>query len=146
MKFAPKSDKELSEANLLPAGIYDFEIGTAEDKVSHAGNEMIKVDLTVFDANGGKRFVYDYLMEAMAYKLKHAAQACGLEDKYNNGSLTADDFIGKCGKLKLKIQSDKNGVYADKNVVHDYVVDKDPKATKQEAKNLDDILNDSIPY
>lgn len=142
MKVTPKTDKQISEANLMPGGIYDFEIGTATDEVSKSGNEMIKVDLTVFDAQGNKRFIFDYLLDAVAFKIKHAAEACGLLDKYEAGLIVAEDFIGKSGKVKIKIQKDKTGQYADKNVVADYVVDKDPKETKSVTKELDD----SIPF
>jgi hypothetical protein len=63
----------------------------------------------------------DYLVEKRAEKLKHAAAACGLLDKYETGSLPASDFRGKRGRLKLAVEKGKNG-YADRNVVADYLV------------------------
>lgn len=142
MKFNPKTENEIKAANLLPAGIYDAEIGTAEDKTSAAGNEMIKLDVTVFDKGGGKHFIFDYLLEAMAYKLRHASEACGLLDKYAKGTLEADDFINKTCKVKLKIDISKDAKYSDKNVIVDYIVNEKP----QEKKSLDNALNDSVPF
>lgn len=141
MKFSPKSADEVNSFKLLPPGTYNAEIGTAEDKVSAAGNEMIKVDLSVYDSNGKVFYVFDYLLEALAYKLRHAAEACSLLDKYEAGNLMADDFIGKCCKVKIKIDKAKEPQYSDKNSVVDYVIDKE----KQPVGKPEDI-DDSIPW
>jgi hypothetical protein len=155
MKFTPKSDKEISEERLLPEGTYGFEISGGVDKQSKAGNDMIELTVRVFKPDGTFLLVTDYLMEAILYKVSHAAKACGLEDKYNAGTLLGEDFIGKTGELKLGIQKDKNGQYPDKNVIKDYVVPKDgksaaiPKGSNKAAstKKVDTSdLEDSIPF
>lgn len=153
MKFTPKSDKELAEERLLPEGTYGFEISKGEDKTSKAGNEMIELLVRVFKEDGSFLLVTDYLMEAIMYKVSHAAKACGLEDKYNAGTLHGEDFVGKTGQLKLGIQKDKNGTYPDKNVVKDYIVPKDgeesvvPKGSNKAAGNKPkDDLEDEIPF
>lgn len=152
MKFTPKSDKELAEERLLPEGTYGFEISGGEDKTSKAGNDMIELTVRVFKPDGSFLLVTDYLMEAILYKVSHAAKACGLEDKYMAGSLSGQDFIGKTGELKLGIQKDKNGTYPDKNVVKDYIVPKDgeavvPKGSNKSAEQQkQDFINDSIPF
>jgi Protein of unknown function (DUF669) len=155
MKFTPKSDKEIAEERLLPEGEYGFEISQGVEKTSKAGNEMIELTVRVFKDDGSFLLVTDYLMESMMYKVSHAAKACGLEDKYNMGKLTGDDFVGKTGQLKLGIQKDKNGQYPDKNVVKDYIVPKDgeqavkPKgsiaASKDKKVDTSD-LEDEIPF
>lgn len=145
MKFEPKSEKEVSNANLLPLGTYDAEVGTAEDKVSAAGNEMIKLDLSVYDATGKTHFVYDYLLEALAYKLRHAAEACGLLERYEAGNLEAEDFIGKTCKVKIKVQVDKDGKYPDKNVIQDYVIPaKKVQSISKDA--IEEMLDDEIVF
>lgn len=140
MKFSPKTDKELKEANLLQPGIYDFEVIAAEDKTSAAGNEMIALNMKVY---GDNRIVYvtDYLMEKMAFKLRHACDACGLLKQYESGELQASDFEGKSGKVKLKIDTDKEGKYADKNGVADYVKS---ESNAELAKSVTD--DDSVPF
>jgi hypothetical protein len=145
--FTPKSEQELS--NTWPKGEYAFEIISAEDKISISGNEMIALELWIFNAEGKQRKVKDYLMEKLAYKLKHCAEACGLD--YNSGRLEADDFIGKTGTCKVQVQKDPNGLYGDKNVIADYVVTGEAlvKVVKNTVKNapkdeLDD--SDSIPF
>lgn len=143
MKFAPKKESELSTFTLIPAGIYDCEVMEAEDKISTAGNEMIKVKLGVFDAQGKKHVIFDYLMEKIAYKLRHAAYAFGQGDAYDKGTLEAIDLQGQAAKVKIKIDPAKDG-YDAKNVVVDYIVpDKvDEKTVKSTPKDLDD----SIPF
>lgn len=123
MKFQPKTERQIAEEGLMPKGTYSFEVFEAADKVSKTGNDMIELRLRVFDAEGNSRgMVTDYLLEKLAYKLRHAADACGILDKYESGEIAAADFSGKYGDLKIGIQSDKEGKYPDKNVVADYVV------------------------
>lgn len=121
MKFQPKTERELVEENLLPKGVYDCEIARALDKVSKNSNEMIELSLQIFTDEGRTFFVTDYLLESMGLKLYRAAEAFGLLDKYDAGMLIADDFIGRTGKCKVGIQSDKSGRYPDKNVIIDYL-------------------------
>jgi hypothetical protein len=150
MKFQPKSKSEIDSDGLLTPGEYDFEIVTAEDTISKSsGNEMIKLKVNVFDANGGKRTIFDYLMPSVAFKLRHAAEACGLEDEYESGNLEAFDFEGKTGRCKVNIQKDKSGQYPDKNGIADYIplvttgtVEKKTQRAKTKAEDLDD----SIPF
>ena len=66
--------------------------------------------------------ITDYLVEKRIEKLRNAARACGLLDRYEAGTLTDTDFRGKRGNLKLGIEKGKKG-YPDKNVVIDYVCD-----------------------
>jgi Protein of unknown function (DUF669) len=133
VKFTPKTDEELATENLLQPGDYDFEVSDAEETISKAGNSMIKMKVKVFDDLGSYRVVFDYLMESVAYKLKHAAKAVGLGDAYERGELEAYDFINRSGRCKINIQKDKSGQYPDKNGITDYLVD---EATKTEARTV----------
>lgn len=149
MRFQPKSEKEIAESNLLPEGEYPFEISGGEDKVSKSGNEMIELLVRVYKPDGNFSIVHDYLLESIAYKLRHAAETCGLLEKYEAGELKGQDFIGKTGMLKLKIQKDKAGQYADRNTVADYIVKDGEKAELPKAKagTVGAILEgDEIPF
>lgn len=144
MKFSPKAESELNQFTLLPAGIYDCEVMEAEDKVSTAGNPMIKIKLNVFDAQGKKHVIFDYLMEKLAYKLRHAAYTFGQGASYEKGTLEGIDLQGQGGKIKIKINPAKDG-YEAKNVVVDYVVPlKTEKLTK--AKIDDALGSEEIPF
>lgn len=148
MKFTPKTEKEITEENLLPEGRYDFEISGAEETLSKKGNEMIKLMVRVYKPDGKFNIVTDYLLESMLYKLLHCCEACDLMAQYESGRLSADDFIGKTGQLKLVVKIDETGNYPDQNSIKDYVVDKNKPITKNPLQEVLDEANDDdeIPF
>lgn len=119
MKFSPKTEDDIKREALLPPGEYDFEVIKSEDKQSQSGNDMIAVQLKVFGPNG-ERTVRDWLMEKMAYKLRHFCAATGILPKYEAGTLTAEDCLGRSGKVKIVIKDDAQ--YGPQNSVKDYAV------------------------
>jgi hypothetical protein len=137
LSFQPMSEEEV--LNLLKPGIYKFEVRGAEDAVSKKGNPMIKLSLVTWDEKGRERYVTDYLMAAMMYKIKHFCDATGLDDKYLSGSFNAQDCIGKTGQFKLRIEESDG--YAPKNSVQDYI--KALKVVKEEVP-FDD--SEDLPF
>lgn len=151
MRVAPKTAQEIAEAGLWPAGIYDFEIIEAEDTTSKtSGNDMIKLKVKIFNESGQSQNLFDYLLDAVAYKLRHAAEAFGLLDEYEAGGFDAIDCIGKTGQCKVKIDKDKSGAYPDKNGIADYIVTPSVvgmvKAEKKARVAGGGDLDDSIPF
>jgi hypothetical protein len=145
MKYTPKTEDQLQEESLLPEGIYDFEVATTDDKPSKAGNDMITLKLLVF-SDSGTRYITDYIALGNTFgerKLRHAAVACGLHVEYDSGSLCADDFYGKTGKVLLKKQPAKDD-FPPKNSVADYQPrDDDAPAPTRPAR---DIIDDDLPF
>ena len=146
MKFQPKTEQEIQESGLWPAGEYNFEIIDSEDAVSSNGNDMIKIKVRIFNPEGKSIILFDYLLEAMAFKLRHCAEACGIIDKYNSGNLRAEDFMAKAGMLMLEIQNEssdkKTGKkYPKKNFIADYI--KDNGTTFPPPKSFHD---DTVPF
>lgn len=121
MKFAPKSEKEIAEAGLMPKGIYPFEVIDAEDSVSKKGNDMIVATLRIFTPDGKSRQLNAYLMEAMAAQLFHFCTYSGLAAEYGAGTLEAAHCVGKTGYVKIGIKEDKTGQYGPQNNVVDFV-------------------------
>lgn len=152
MKFQPKTDEELAEENLLPEGEYSFEISGAEDTVSKSsGLDMIVLTVRVYKPDGNFNLITDYLSSSpkAAFKLSNICKACGIKDKYDAGELQSEDFIGKTGMLKLKVQKDASGQYADRNAVGSYVVPKDGDAKVEPPKDaLSKVIDgdDNIPF
>lgn len=139
MQVTPKTDKELS--NLFEEGTYDAEIVKAEEATSSKGNDMIVVTLRVYDGAGSSKFVTDYLMDKIPYKLKHICKACDLLPDYENGTIDAAKFVGKSVKIKLNIQEDKENKYPDKNIIKDYI-----SGTKTMQPASTKMVDDSIPF
>jgi len=149
MNYRPKSTDELKAMDLLPAGTYPFRVTTAEDAVSNAGNEMIKLKLHVMDpATSRQTFVFDYLLEAMAHKLRHFCEAVDILDKYESGTLTPKDCEGLEGELELIVEPAK-GDWQAKNAVRDYnIFAEDAKPAESTALNAKAVESedDSIPF
>lgn len=119
MKFIPKSEDDLVRESLLEPGEYPFRVIDAVDATSKNGNEMIKLKLEVFGKNGDTAHVFDYLLEKMAFKLRHFAESAGMLDKYERGEFSAMDCMEKQGYVSLDIEPASNG-YSAKNAVKDY--------------------------
>lgn len=119
MRFQPKSEEEIQKANLAPAGEYDFQVVSAEDATSKKGNPMIKIKLGIFSGEAMAWQVTDYLIEAMAEKLRHFCDCVGLLKKYEAGTLDAIDCRGREGRVILEIE-EQTGFHS-KNSVVNYV-------------------------
>lgn len=144
----PKSAEQIKAESNFPVwkpGVYDFEIRAAEDTVSKSGNDMVKLTVDIFNEEGRKQTIFDYLLESVPYKLRHCVDVCGLGKQYDSGFLDAVEFEGKTGRCKLNIQKDKTGQYPDKNGIADYVVEEAPQPVKFRPREMAD-LDDDIPF
>lgn len=106
-----------------PAGDYDFTVHEAlEERSKSSGNEQIKLTLYVFNRDGNKRTVFDYLSstEESQWKVRHFCEAVGLTEQYENGDLEVNDIVEKSGELRLRVKPASNG-YPANNSVGDYV-------------------------
>ena len=147
MRFQPQTEAEISEGSLLPKGDYTFEVLEAVEKTSKAsGNDMIALKIGVHH-NDSVFGVFDYLVagEKTAYKVRHFADAIGMIDQYEAGSLDASELVGKAGKCKIDTQAAQNG-YAAKNVVRDYIKRGESAVSSKPKSKTDDDLNDPIPW
>jgi len=122
MRFTPKSEEEITAANLLEGGEYPFEVADAEEGQSKSGNDMIKLRLKVLGPDERQYGVFDYLVgtEGSAYKVRHFAESVGLLPQYEAGELEAISLIGRTGYCQVGID-DKNKAYPAKNVIRDYL-------------------------
>lgn len=131
MRFTPSTDAEIaansSSFAVWPAGEYDFEVKDAAEKESKNGNEMIELQVTIFDTEGNRSMVFDYLVHTpkAAYKVKHFADATGMEDRYARGEMQAHDCVFKKGRCKVIVKKgerkDDGSFYPDRNSISDYV-------------------------
>ncbi len=148
----PLSREQSKQGDIIQPGIYPFEVVDASDEISQSGKEMIKLKLKVFLEDGRERIIFDYLLEAMEFKMAHFFDSVGLWDKYESGVVTADDCFGRSGELKVYIQKDKKGQHPDKSSVADYMLTDAQEAAKMERKvtaakqQSDDFKDDELPF
>jgi hypothetical protein len=121
VKFTPKTERELAEEGMLPDGtVCDFEVTEAEDAVSKAGNDMIALKLKVWRPNGSTMQLRDWLVSSQHFKLMAFANATGMREAYDAGTMEAADMAGVCGKVKLGVEP-ASGDFPARNKVASYV-------------------------
>lgn len=153
MKYTPKSEDTLEKekqdainSSLYENGEYDFEVLDTSDKASSSGADMITLKLNVFDNEGRGKIIFDYLTESMGWKLRHAADACGLLNEYEQGNLAAHDFASRTGKVKIKTQKGNKDYPNPKNVVEDYVKRGEQAMPVVAMSPSTALNNDEIPF
>lgn len=149
MRFTPMSPTEIKNMGLLPDGQYNFVVADAKEQISKAGNEMIKLELKIEDAQGRLFTVYDYIMEKMSYKLIAFCQATELTTAYEAGLLTSADCMGKRGFVEIYIDEDRTGAYPNKNAVKTYLTSKandGAPALKPVDEVADFFADEHIPF
>jgi hypothetical protein len=151
--FTPKTEEELEQGDLMPDGLYSFEVTKAERKISQAGNPMAALQLLVWEVSGKSRIVFDYLIfsdvSMCIKKVKHFCDTTGLKAEYLQGNIP-EDLSGLSGKLWIVTQDEqvdpKTGKrYPKKNVVDDYESEKQAKKADTGEPFVDSDLSD-LPF
>lgn len=156
MRVNPISEEEAEaqSSNLIAPGTYDYEVRDASEETSAAGNEMIKLEVSIFTPDGSRRMVFDYLVgsEKAAWKCRHFAASCGLLEQYEKGLLIAPEIIGRTGKCVIATQPARDQ-YPPKNTIRDYVKApgaaepaRPPSARKPVHAGAGSDLDDEIPF
>lgn len=152
MRVTPLSEKEADDqsANLWPDGEYDFEVKEASEETSNAGNDMFKLELWIYNQEGGRRIVFDYLVssEKSAWKIRHFAASCGLLPQYEAGQLIESEIVGRTGRCAIATQPAKDN-YPAKNVVRGYVkaaATSRASVPSSRAKAPAGDIDDDIPF
>lgn len=141
--YTPKTEAQLAEESCAPDGVYDFEVVDTSDKQSKSGKDMITLSLHVFSGEHPLS-LRDWIVLGNNFgerKLRHCADACGIIDIYESGKLTHADFMGRTGKLYLKIQQGTVDYPLPKNAVSDYV-----KRAPKAGAGVAAIDEDDIPF
>lgn len=156
MRFTPISEQEAASqsVSLWPPGDYDFEVRNATDKTSASGNEMTALEVWIYNEDGGRRLIFDYLVasEKTVWKIRRFAEACGLLDKFDAGSIEAADCEGRTGRCKIVVSPAQNG-YEPKNTIRDYIKSAGAKASPKAPSPRKPVpagkgtdLDDEIPF
>ena len=148
-EYNPKEVK--SEYALLANGEYECEIVDAEETVSKAGNDMIKLVLCIYGNDGEQVRVYDYIVNPNTiYKLKSICRCCGIEF---DGILDEQLLIGRRMRVLTKIEPERTvegKTYAERNSIVKYVSGLGKKPTDIDPLVADDKdvkpLPDDVPF
>ena len=137
-----------SKSFLLAEGEGNFEVLEAEELLSKKNNEMIKLSLQVWDSDGNKSNLFDYLiaLDSMNWKTKHFCESVGKADWYSasNPDINAVKLVGLTGKCVIKTEKAKvvNGKeYDARSKIDDYI-----KAGESLTSPVSDELDDDLPF
>lgn len=143
--FQPYTEEELDRMTMIPPGIYNAEIISAEEKFSKSGNEMIELIAQIRDGENEKRVVYDWLVfknhPLCIRKIKHFCESAGLSETYKSGRISG----GMCANKRVIIDiSEKDG----KNQVNGYKTSHSEPIQNQSApeSKAPDPYNDDVPF
>lgn len=136
MRFEPKTEEQIR--NIWKEGVYKFKVDSAQDYLSSAKNEMILLDLIVFNEQSNtSKNIKCYL--GLDHIIKHFCDATGLEEQYKSGEIQPTHCRGKEGYLILKVGEYKGDP---KNEVKDFV----KQGANQQQVEDKEALNDPIPF
>src|SRR3954469_22859858 len=133
MSYVPMTPAEAAKLSLRPEGVYAFDVLTAEAKVSKKGAPMIALQLGLYDEDGARFSVKDWLVHSESRwaekKFYDFAESTGLGQKYAAGTLCAEDCLGRSGLAavgveKGKPKGDGSGNFPDRNNVKYYTTKK----------------------
>lgn len=137
---------------IFKPGEYDFTIYEAAETTSQkSGEEMLKLTLHIFDRNGDKRTVFDYILSSKAaqWKARHMMESIGMTKQYDAGVIDPVDIVERSGRLKLGV-APATAQYPAQNKVQDYVKMKsDPQSAAEPARKARapaGDIDDEIPF
>lgn len=136
--FQPIPMSELKRNRLMERGVYDFEVRSAENKTFQTGSKGILLKCTVFQPNGGEKWIDCNLVfsEKALFQVADFCAAVGLMANYESGNLDARDCEGRAGKCRVGIE-EKEG-YEPRNKISGFVVPKPanaaPRSQPQSAR------------
>jgi hypothetical protein len=121
----PKPPTEAEAARLaakpkpMPDGVVPARIERAHEDKSKKQRDMIVATFVVLDAEGNEREITVYLNTSNAgiLLLRHACTAIGAEEKFNAGSISAEDFPGH--DVLVRIGTERKKGWQPRNVILD---------------------------
>ena len=149
-EYNPKEVK--SEYALLANGEYECEIVDAEETVSKAGNDMLKLVICIYGNDGEQVRVYDYIVSpSTIYKLKSICRCCEIEF---DGILDEQLLIGRRMRVLTKIEPERTvegKTYAERNSIVKYVSGLGNQSTENDPPVVADDkdvkpLPDDVPF
>lgn len=90
----------------LKPGRADFQIVAATECLSKNGNNMLKLQVRVWDCEGEEGTIFDYITSNAQWKIKQLLEAVGQGEQYETGEINSHSLENKSGKCVLLINKD----------------------------------------
>lgn len=115
----------------VPPGVVDFKINQAAETLSKKGVPMFRFVINLRDAQGREGVIYEYLLHEDMWipKLRRFARAVGLLEKFETGTMDAEDFLYKEGSCRVDEKEDSFGKV--NNIVKYIYPDEEMEAEKE---------------
>jgi len=146
MQFTPVSEEDLDKMNpTFEYGKCDFQIKEAKTAVSKAGNDMLVLDLKLWDKNGASRYAKSWLVftDKMMWKVKNFCASIEKPEWYEKGDIPEEeltDMSGQCMTAGEEYEN-KDGNKRMRANVEDFVpYSKEAKEEKKDDKFFDDDI------
>lgn len=139
MKLGPFEETAPGEIVTFDTDVpYKFVVSHAEEALSKAGNEQIKIEVCVVNENGDNKNFNDYLVgqQNCAWKLSQFSKSTELYDVYKKSGLGVSDVSGASGMCELHYEEYEGKKYLR---IKRYLFD-ETKDFSVESEKLDDDL------
>jgi hypothetical protein len=125
---------------LLEEGRYEIKVIKCVERKSASGNDMFELTIELVNPKGKNKNVFEYILhdQKWIHKLKKVCDCLGMQEKYNTGQISCEDFELKTGKADVERFNDKKWGW--KNKISNYI----PSDFVEEVSDED--LNEDIPF
>jgi len=140
IEYNPEDATEANDFQPFPVGEYEAEVIEADQMVSKAGNDMIRLNLVVTNDKGGTTRIYDYIViPNTLFKLKSICRCLSIEF---DGTLDEQILVDQRMKVKVGIEKGDDK-YPAKNRIDRYIDGIGSNSTPVETPT---IPKDDIPF
>ena len=141
IEYNPEDATETNDFQPFPVGEYEAEVIEANQMVSKAGNDMIRLNLVVTNDKGGTTRIYDYIVVPKTlYKLKSICRCLSIKF---DGTLDEQILVDK--RMKVRVGIDKgDDKYPAKNRIDRYIEGIGSSSTPAETPTVP--KDDDIPF
>lgn len=145
IEVKPLTEQECQAANLVPKGVYAFQVQMTKEKSSPKVGAFFSLRHKVFMPNNRQRTVFDALFftDQMMWKTRHFYTSVDRMDIYESGKFMAQDcdlLEGYC-EIDHRVNKETGEI---EHYVKDYVMNPDLDAQHGE-EIAEDFKDDDIP-
>ena len=110
-----------AEMPLIPDGIYEATVTSAEHKASKAGNPMVELGLTLYTPERESK-LRDYLVSGSGtWKIKAFAEAFNARAEFDSQQFDPANYVNKNLRVEVATRPSKDPQYGPQNTVKDYL-------------------------